>query len=77
MEFELSLSGQGRRFTNRTETESLEPYLILDASAAFPIGVTRLAAWVTNAAGTDYEESGGYRGRPRTFGITIGTGERR
>ncbi|MFO7627493.1 MAG: TonB-dependent receptor [Candidatus Fermentibacteraceae bacterium] len=77
IEFELSLSGQGRRFTNRTETESLEPYLIMDAQAAFPLGATTIRAWVLNAAGTDYEESGGYRGRPRTFGITIGTGERR
>jgi len=77
IEFGLSLSGQGRRFTNRTESESLAPYLLLDASAAFPLGVTRLTAWITNAAGTDYEESGGYHGRPRTFGITIGTGERR
>ncbi len=76
-EFGLSLSGQGRRFTNRTESESLAPYLLLDASAAFPLGATRLTAWITNAAGTGYEESGGYHGRPRTFGITIGTGERR
>ena len=77
IELGLSLSGQGRRFTNRTESESLEPYLILDASASFPLGATRLTVWILNAAGTDYEESGGYHGRPRTFGITIGTGERR
>ncbi len=77
MEFEISITGQGRRFTNRTETQSLEPYLILDAQAAFPIGRVNLMTWVLNAAGTDYEESGGYPGKPRTFGITIETGERR
>lgn len=77
IEFEISLSGQGRRFTNRTQTQSLEPFLIVDAQAAFPIGATTLRAWVLNAAGTDYEESGGYRGKPRTFCITIETGERR
>ncbi len=72
----LELSGQGTRFTNRTETLSLPPYLLLDFSAGFPaVRGLRLRAWVLNAAGVSYRESGGYRGRPRTFGLTIETGE--
>lgn len=72
----LELSGQGRRFTNRTETLSLPPYLLLDATVGFPsVGGVRPKVWVLNAAGVSYQESGGYRGRPRTIGLTIETGE--
>ena len=77
IELSVSLSGQGRRFTNRSETQSLEPYLLADAQAAFPVGGFTIRTWVLNAAGASYQESGGYPGKPRTFGATIETGERR
>lgn len=77
MEFKAALTGQGRRFTNRTESESLPPFVLVDFTASFPVTGGAVRAWITNAAGTSYEESGGYPGRPRTFGLTYETGETR
>lgn len=74
----LGATGQGRRFTNRTETLSLPPYLLIDCSVTVPASeAVRLRGWICNAAGITYMESGGYPGKPRTFGLTFETGETR
>jgi hypothetical protein len=58
----LEVSGQGRRFTNRTETLSLPPYLLLDASAGFPavrgLRLRAYMAWNLSYAGTPTPVSG-------------------
>ena len=70
----LSAFGSGIRFTNASQTAALPEYTVLSGtvSSALPrLSGTRLEVYVTNALDERYEETDGYPGQPRTFGIRI------
>jgi len=68
----ISLSGTGLRFTNRTQTEFLDEYLLIDVSAAGSIsdGI-RLIFTTENVLNTDYQVTSGFPGGGTTLGITL------
>jgi outer membrane receptor protein involved in Fe transport len=75
----LSAFGSGLRFTNASQTAALPAYTVLSGtvSAGLPrLTGTRLEVYVTNALDERYEETDGYPGQPRTFGIRIRWTER-
>lgn len=66
------LYGTGKRFTNRTQTEYLDEYMLLDLSVS--AGISRRISVVLsagNALNTDYRTGNGYPGRGRTGSLTI------
>ena len=68
----IDLSGTGKRFTNRTQTEYLNEYILLDLSATAEIspGIS-VKISSGNVLDTDYYTGSGYPGRGRTAGLTI------
>lgn len=74
---DLHLSGMGKRFTNRTQSEYLEEYILLDGSLNRDLG-KYLSVSITcmNITDENYQVTSGYPGKSRTFGIAINyTGE--
>jgi outer membrane cobalamin receptor len=68
----IHLSGMGKRFTNRTQSEYLGEYWLLDATLGRQIiPHIRLELGAANIFNTDYYETGGYTGRGRTLRITL------
>ena len=68
----LNLSGMGKRFTNRTQSEYLSEYILLDGSLNRDIG-EHLAISLTcmNIGDENYQVTSGYTGKSRTFGIAL------
>lgn len=69
---EGTLYGTGKRFTNRTQTEYLDEYFLLDLSASASItGNLTVILSAGNLMDKDYFSSSGYPGRGRTAGLTL------
>ncbi len=68
----VDISGTGKRFTNRTQTEYLDQYTLLDLSTSTEIsqGVS-VTISAGNVLDSEYFAGSGYPGRGRTAGLTI------
>ena len=72
LELGADISGTGKRFTNRTQSEYLAEYFIISGTLGRRL-LPQLAVelGVVNVLDTVYEETSGYNGRGRTFRITF------
>lgn len=69
---EVDLTGMGKRFTNRTQTEFLEEYWIMNCGISRAIsGSVRASVIAGNVFDEEYLVTAGYPGQSRTFGISI------
>ncbi len=67
----FSITGIGKRFTNRTQTEALDEYYTADVSVAYHFASEfDLEFGIGNLTNTIYEETNGYNGMGRTFRLT-------
>jgi len=70
-----SVNETGRRFTNRSETKWLSAYRLFGAGIDMPLnsvlGNLSAGIFVDNILDTEYEESNGYSGKPRTIGLAF------
>ena len=68
----VGLTGMGKRFTNRTQTEYLPEYTVVGFSAGRQLsGTTTVEVGVRNAFNTEYQETNGFPGQGRTFRMTF------
>ncbi len=70
----VSLSGMGIRFKNYSETSWLPAYSIISAGLDMPLPFTSnfsIGTSVDNMFDEEYQETSGFRGKPRTFSFTI------
>jgi len=66
------VTGMGKRFTDRTQTEYLPEYTVADFSAGRQLsGTTAVEIGVRNAFDTGYQETNGFPGPRRTFRLTF------
>ncbi len=67
-----ALSGQGKRFTNRTQTEYLDDYWIMDITLSRRVSETLTASFcVSNLLDEVYSTGDGYPGRGRSMGLIL------
>ncbi len=68
----VALNGMGKRFTNRTQSENLEEYWLMDVSVIrhFFHGIN-LNFGLDNIMDTFYEETNGYSGSSRSLQLTF------
>ncbi|MBD3370357.1 TonB-dependent receptor [Candidatus Fermentibacteria bacterium] len=69
----VQLQAIGERFTNRSQTASLPGYRLANCriECSLPWTPLRGELWCENVLDEYYEESVGYRGRPRTVGLAL------
>ncbi|MCK5785501.1 MAG: TonB-dependent receptor [Candidatus Sabulitectum sp.] len=68
----VDLAGMGKRFTNRTQSEYLAEYFIINGTAGRQITAQlSVELGVGNILDTSYEETNGYEGRGRTLRLTF------
>ncbi len=70
----MSLSGMGIRFKNYSETSWLPAYTIVSAGLDIPIPFASsfsIGTSVENLFDEEYQETSGYRGKPRTMSLSI------
>ena len=70
----VSLGGMGIRFKNYSETSWLPAYSIVSAGLDMPIPFTgnfSIGTSVENMFDEEYQETSGFRGKPRTFTFSI------
>ncbi len=70
----VSLSGMGVRFKNYSETSWLPAYSIVSAGLDMPLPFTgnfSIGTSVDNLFDEEYQETSGFRGKPRTFSFRI------
>ncbi|RKZ03884.1 hypothetical protein DRQ21_04395 [Candidatus Fermentibacteria bacterium] len=66
------LTGMGKRFTDRTQTEYLPEYTVADFTLRRPLsGTTAVEVGVRNAFNASYQETNGFPGQGRTFRLTF------
>lgn len=69
----MELSGVGERFTNRSQTASLPGYVLVNCRIEAPLPISGWSGemWCANLLNEYFEQSVGYRGRPRTVGLAL------
>jgi len=71
-ELNAALSGQGKRFTNRTQTEYIDEYWIMDMTLSRRVSGTLTASLcVSNLLDEGYFTGDGYPGRGRSMGLIL------
>ncbi|MCK5131439.1 MAG: TonB-dependent receptor [Candidatus Sabulitectum sp.] len=69
---EMDLSGTGKRFTNRTQSECLDEYWLADCAVNLQFSpLMKVEVGIGNIFDTSYEETNGYTGRRRTLRLTF------
>jgi outer membrane cobalamin receptor len=71
-ELHAALSGQGKRFTNRTQTDYLDEYWIMDMTLSRRVsGTVTASLCVSNLMDEGYFTGDGYPGRGRSMGLIL------
>ena len=71
-ELHAALSGQGKRFTNRTKTDYLDEYWIMDMTLSRRVsGTVTASLCVSNLMDEGYFTGDGYPGRGRSMGLIL------